>query len=123
MIHASSSSSSSSSSPHHHRPSSSDNFPPLLNNQVSSEAAADAIEGPLRDIVARDRIRIKNFFADYDHMRSGKCTEAQFMRALKVSTLFYLYLMLLSHLYDNIGSHPVKGREYVYAALRDVVAA
>ncbi|OQR91849.1 hypothetical protein ACHHYP_04300 [Achlya hypogyna] len=45
---------------------------------------ADAIETPLRDIAARDRIRVKAFFTDYDRMRSGKCSEAQFMRAVKV---------------------------------------
>ncbi|KDO18932.1 hypothetical protein SPRG_21621 [Saprolegnia parasitica CBS 223.65] len=52
-------------------------------NQYGS-TEADAIEGPLREIAARDRIRVKNFFTDYDRMRSGKCTEAQFMRAVKV---------------------------------------
>ncbi|OQS07067.1 hypothetical protein THRCLA_00923 [Thraustotheca clavata] len=52
-------------------------------NQLSS-IDAESVEGPLREIAARDRIRVKNFFIDYDRMRSGKCTEAQFMRAVKV---------------------------------------
>ncbi|EQC31662.1 hypothetical protein SDRG_10827 [Saprolegnia diclina VS20] len=72
-------------------------FPAYSNNGVTASprakrrvgnqygiTEADAIEGPLREIAARDRIRVKNFFTDYDRMRSGKCTEAQFMRAVKV---------------------------------------
>ncbi|KDO20701.1 hypothetical protein SPRG_13913 [Saprolegnia parasitica CBS 223.65] len=72
-------------------------FPAYSNNGVNASprakrrggnqygcTEADAIEGPLREIAARDRIRVKNFFTDYDRMRSGKCTEAQFMRAVKV---------------------------------------
>ncbi|KAF0684553.1 Aste57867_23471 [Aphanomyces stellatus] len=63
------------------------NSPPRPRRRTSNQGNAadvDGIEGPMRDIVARDRIRMKNFFTDYDRMRCGKCTDGQFMRAVKV---------------------------------------
>ncbi|CAK4689583.1 hypothetical protein LEN26_016013 [Aphanomyces euteiches] len=68
-------------------PTSPDNNSPRPRRRISSQnngSDIEAIEGPMRDIVARDRIRVKNFFTDYDRLRCGKCTEGQFMRAVKV---------------------------------------
>ncbi|KUF96980.1 Katanin p60 ATPase-containing subunit A 1 [Phytophthora nicotianae] len=42
------------------------------------------LEAELSDLVLRDRIRTKNFFTDFDPLRTGKCTEAQFRRCVKL---------------------------------------
>ncbi|KAH7468679.1 uncharacterized protein KRP23_11056 [Phytophthora ramorum] len=47
-------------------------------------AAAQELEAELSELVLRDRIRTKNFFTDFDHLRTGKCTEAQFRRCVKL---------------------------------------
>ncbi|KAG7380075.1 hypothetical protein PHYBOEH_011584 [Phytophthora boehmeriae] len=46
--------------------------------------AVEALEADLSELVMRDRIRTKNFFTDFDHLRTGKCTEAQFRRCVKL---------------------------------------
>ncbi|KDO17445.1 hypothetical protein SPRG_17116, partial [Saprolegnia parasitica CBS 223.65] len=64
---------------------------------------ADVIEGPLWEIAARDRIRIKNFVTDYDRMRSGMRIKAQFMRALKLhERVFSLCKLIDSPLRQNL---------------------
>lgn len=42
------------------------------------------VEAELSGIVLRDRIRTKNFFTDFDSLRTGKCSEAQFKRCVKL---------------------------------------
>lgn len=42
------------------------------------------LEAELAGIVLRDRIRTKNFFTDFDSLRTGKCSEAQFKRCVKL---------------------------------------
>ncbi|KAL7686259.1 putative EF-hand domain-containing protein [Plasmopara halstedii] len=42
------------------------------------------LEAELFNVVLRDRIRTKNFFTDFDPLRAGKCTEAQFRRCVKL---------------------------------------
>lgn len=50
--------------------------------------AVRELESSLGEIAARDRIRIKNFFIDFDQLRTGKCTEAQFRRCVKLCFAF-----------------------------------
>lgn len=45
---------------------------------------AREMEATLSELVARDRIRLKDFFIDFDPLRTGKCTEAQFKRCVKL---------------------------------------
>ncbi|RHY33064.1 hypothetical protein DYB32_001911 [Aphanomyces invadans] len=86
-------------------------------NQTSA-TDVEAVEGPLRDIVARDRIRMKNFFTDYDRMRSGKCAEGQFQRAVKVcfGALTEKDLELLVTAYSVPSTHPSHERKVDYVA-------
>ncbi|KAL3665644.1 hypothetical protein V7S43_009080 [Phytophthora oleae] len=46
--------------------------------------AIQELEAELAKLVLRDRIRTKNFFTDFDQLRTGKCTEAQFRRCVKL---------------------------------------
>ncbi|KAK1946667.1 hypothetical protein P3T76_002219 [Phytophthora citrophthora] len=46
--------------------------------------AVQELEAELAELVLRDRIRTKNFFTDFDQLRTGKCTEAQFRRCVKL---------------------------------------
>eukprot|EP00644_Phytophthora_capsici_P002624 jgi/Phyca11/6396/fgenesh1_pm.PHYCAscaffold_11_\ len=46
--------------------------------------AVQELETELAELVLRDRIRTKNFFTDFDQLRTGKCTEAQFRRCVKL---------------------------------------
>ncbi|KAE9100862.1 hypothetical protein PF010_g14655 [Phytophthora fragariae] len=47
-------------------------------------SALQELEAELSELVLRDRIRTKNFFTDFDQLRTGKCTEAQFRRCVKL---------------------------------------
>lgn len=47
-------------------------------------SALQELEAELSELVMRDRIRTKNFFTDFDQLRTGKCTEAQFRRCVKL---------------------------------------
>ncbi|TMW67968.1 hypothetical protein Poli38472_007640 [Pythium oligandrum] len=52
---------------------------------MSSELdAVQELEASLSELTMRDRIRTKNFFTDFDPLRTGKCTEAQFKRCVKL---------------------------------------
>ncbi|DBA00258.1 TPA: hypothetical protein N0F65_007902 [Lagenidium giganteum] len=44
----------------------------------------DDLEAELSEIALRDRIRLKNFFIDFDPLRTGRCSEAQFKRCVKL---------------------------------------
>ncbi|KAG7382175.1 hypothetical protein PHYPSEUDO_005150 [Phytophthora pseudosyringae] len=46
--------------------------------------AVQELETELSELVMRDRIRTKNFFTDFDQLRTGKCTEDQFRRCVKL---------------------------------------
>lgn len=46
--------------------------------------AVQELEAELSELVYRDRIRTKNFFTDFDALRTGKCTAAQFQRCVKL---------------------------------------
>lgn len=46
--------------------------------------AVQELEAELSELVFRDRIRTKNFFTDFDSLRTGKCSEAQFKRCAKL---------------------------------------
>lgn len=46
--------------------------------------AVQELEAELSEFVFRDRIRTKNFFTDFDSLRTGKCSEAQFKRCAKL---------------------------------------
>lgn len=46
------------------------------------------LEASLSEIATRDRIRTKSFFTDFDPLRTGKCTEAQFRRCVKLCFSF-----------------------------------
>lgn len=50
--------------------------------------AVRELEASLSEIAARDRIRTKNFFVDFDPLRTGKCTEAQFRHCVKLCFAF-----------------------------------
>lgn len=57
-----------------------------LSSPVKAHRSDDVqeLEAELSNLVLRDRIRTKNFFTDFDPLRSGKCTEAQFRRCIKL---------------------------------------
>ena len=57
------------------------------------------VEKRLQAMVAKDGIRIKEFFIDFDKLRKGYVGEAA------VSTNFYFQLQLL--IYSNYSSEPV----------------
>uniref|UniRef100_K3W5D1 Uncharacterized protein n=1 Tax=Globisporangium ultimum (strain ATCC 200006 / CBS 805.95 / DAOM BR144) TaxID=431595 RepID=K3W5D1_GLOUD len=46
--------------------------------------AVQELEAELSELAFRDRIRTKNFFTDFDSLRTGKCSEAQFKRCVKL---------------------------------------
>ncbi|GLD95923.1 hypothetical protein PINS_up004601 [Pythium insidiosum] len=46
--------------------------------------AVQELEAELSETLVRDRIRTKNFFIDFDPLRTEKCTEAQFRRCVKL---------------------------------------
>ncbi|KAF1313525.1 hypothetical protein FI667_g17277, partial [Globisporangium splendens] len=46
--------------------------------------AVQELEAELSELVFRNRIRTKNFFTDFDSLRTGKCSEAQFKRCVKL---------------------------------------
>lgn len=46
--------------------------------------AVQELEAELSELVFRDRIRTKDFFTDFDSLRTGKCSEAQFKRCAKL---------------------------------------
>lgn len=46
--------------------------------------AVHELEATLSTLVLRDRIRTKPFFTDFDSLRTGKCSEAQFKRCAKL---------------------------------------
>ncbi|EEY56164.1 uncharacterized protein PITG_08954 [Phytophthora infestans T30-4] len=46
--------------------------------------AVQQLEAELSELAMRDRIRLKNFFTDFDQLRTSKCTEAQFRRCVKL---------------------------------------
>jgi Ca2+-binding EF-hand superfamily protein len=50
--------------------------------------AVRELEASLSEIATRDRIRTKSFFIDFDPLRTGKCTEAQFRRCVKLCFSF-----------------------------------
>ncbi|KDO19588.1 hypothetical protein SPRG_15240 [Saprolegnia parasitica CBS 223.65] len=75
----------------------------LLHFDLTDGHRSRAIEGPLWEIAARDRIRIKNFFTDYDRMRSGRSIKTQFMRAVTLlHRVFSLCKLIDSPLRQNL---------------------
>lgn len=50
----------------------------------TDSAMIQELEAELSELVFRDRIRTKNFFTDFDSLRTGKCSEAQFKRCAKL---------------------------------------
>ncbi|RHY07302.1 hypothetical protein DYB36_003344 [Aphanomyces astaci] len=99
----------------------SNNDSPRPRRRVSNQGSGndvDAVEAPLRAIVARDRIRMKNFFTDYDRLRAGKCTDGQFQRAVKVcfGALTEKDLLILVAAYSVPSEDPSHERKVDYVA-------
>ncbi|RQM25115.1 hypothetical protein B5M09_011973 [Aphanomyces astaci] len=99
----------------------SNNDSPRPRRRVSNQGSGndvDAVEAPLRTIVARDRIRMKNFFTDYDRLRAGKCTDGQFQRAVKVcfGALTEKDLSILVSAYSVPSEDPSHERKVDYVA-------
>jgi len=57
---------------------------PAVSGHGLHSDAVQELEAELSELVLRDRIRTKNFFTDFDQLRTGKCTEAQFRRCVKL---------------------------------------
>ncbi|RLN88905.1 hypothetical protein BBJ28_00002214 [Nothophytophthora sp. Chile5] len=57
---------------------------PAMTGHAGHSDAVQELEAELSDLVLRDRIRTKNFFTDFDQLRTGKCTEMQFKRCVKL---------------------------------------
>jgi len=59
---------------------------PLANRPAFSDSRESAeIELRLQNQLFQKRIRIKDFFHDYDRLRTGLCTQSQFKRALQTA--------------------------------------
>lgn len=61
------------------------------------------LESQLRQLAARDRIRVRSFFTDFDSFRTGKITRPQFERCVKLcfTTISEQQLNLLANKYAN----------------------
>lgn len=61
------------------------------------------LESQLHQLAARDRIRVRSFFTDFDSFRTGKITRPQFERCVKLcfTTISEQQLNLLANKYAN----------------------
>ncbi|GMF65955.1 unnamed protein product [Phytophthora lilii] len=81
---------------------------------LNSNAIQD-LEAELSELVMRDRIRTKNFFTDFDQLRTGKCTEAQFRRCIKLCFPIVTEddLSLLVQKYGKLKNFDTRNVDYV----------
>lgn len=87
---------------------------------VTAEAPAEDVEALLERLqrhIFKRRIRVKDLFQDFDPLRSGRCTQQQFMRAVNqlVPDFHESEVSLLVANYTDEGPHVYKPQVVNYA--------